>query len=147
LSSRGKRETGGRGGLPMNAEINVTSLIDVAFTLLVIFIITAPIMQGGIEVRLPQAQVQPLEPAESPFILNIMEDGTIIIGEDTVIEPAEFADVFPQLFAAAAPTQVFIRGDSLATYGRIIDVMATVAGVTRDAGVPWRLVAQERPNQ
>ena len=129
----------------MNAEINVTSLIDVVFTLLVIFIITAPIMQGGIEVRLPQAQVQPLEPAESPFILNIMEDGTIVIGEETIIGPAEFSEVFPQLFAAAAPSQVFIRGDSLAIYGRIIDVMATVAGVTREAGIPWRLVAQQRP--
>ena len=131
----------------MNAEINVTSLIDVAFTLLVIFIITAPIMQGGIEVRLPQAQVQPLEPAESPFVLNILDDGTIVIGEETIISPEEFPEVFPQLFAAAEPSQVFIRGDSLAIYARIIDVMATVASVTQEAGVPWRLIAQERPGR
>ena len=128
----------------MNAEINVTSLIDVAFTLLVIFIITAPALQGGIEVRLPEAQVQPLLPAENPFILTVVEDGTVVIGE-TPIEAAEFADVFPQLFSAATPSEVFIRGDSAATYGRILPVIGIVADVTREAGVPWRLVAQELP--
>lgn len=44
--------------LGVNAEINVTSLVDVAFTLLVIFIITAPIMQGGVEVQVPRAQAE-----------------------------------------------------------------------------------------
>ena len=130
----------------MNAEINVTSLIDVAFTLLVIFIITAPIMQGGIEVRLPEAQVQPLAPAENPFILNIVADGTVVLGE-TPIEVEEFAEVFPQLFAAAAPSEVFIRGDSAAIYGRILPVIGIVAEVTREAGVPWRLVARELPRR
>ena len=76
------RRGGGRGDLSVNAEINVTSLIDVAFTLLVIFIITAPILQGGIEVRIPEAEVEPLEPAENPFILNIVEDGTVVVGRD-----------------------------------------------------------------
>ena len=139
---RGRRS--GRADLESKAEINVTSLIDVAFTLLVIFIITAPILQGGIEVRLPEAQVQPIAPAESPFILSIVEDGTVIIGE-TPIEAIEFAEVFPQLFAAAAPTEVFIQGDSAAIYGRVLPVIGIVAEVTREAGVPWRLVARELP--
>ena len=130
----------------MNAEINVTSLIDVAFTLLVIFLITAPILQGGIEVRLPEAQVEPLVPAENPFILNIVEDGSVVVGE-TPIQPEEFEDVFPQLFAAASPTEVFIRGDSAAIYGRVLPVIGIVAEVARDAGVPWRLIARERPRQ
>ncbi len=132
-----------RGDLEMNAEINVTSLIDVAFTLLVIFIITAPIMQGGIEVRLPEAQVQPLQPQEEPFVLNIVEDGTVVVGE-TPLQAGEFEEAFPQLFAAASPSLVVIRGDSAAIYGRVLPVIAIVAEVTRDAGVPWVLVARER---
>ncbi len=48
----------GHGELPLNADINVTSLVDVAFVLLIIFMITAPIMQGGVDVRLPRAQVR-----------------------------------------------------------------------------------------
>lgn len=144
--SRLNERKSGRGGLRTNADINVTSLIDVAFTLLVIFIITAPIMQGGIELRLPQAQVQPLTPSENPFILNVLEGGTVVVGE-TPIAADEFDTVFPQLFAAASPSEVFIRGDSLAIYGRILPVMATVAKVTQEAGVPWRLIAQELPQR
>ena len=48
----------GHGELPLNADINVTSLVDVAFVLLIIFMITAPIMQGGVDVRLLRAQVR-----------------------------------------------------------------------------------------
>lgn len=145
MSERGDRRAR-HGGLRTNAEINVTSLIDVAFTLLVIFIITAPIMQGGIELRLPQAQVQPLRPSENPFILNVLEGGTVVIGE-TPVAADEFDEVFSQLFQAASPSEVLIRGDSLAIYGRIMPVMATVAKVTAEAGIPWRLVAAERPQR
>ena len=64
MSSMGRQRGGGvrksRVDLPLNAEINVTSLVDVAFTLLIIFIITAPILQGGIEVAVPRADVQAL---------------------------------------------------------------------------------------
>jgi biopolymer transport protein TolR len=144
LSARRRwRECEGR-NLDVKAEINVTSLIDVAFTLLVIFIITAPILQGGIQVRLPQAQVQPLAPSESPFILNVIEDGTVVVGE-TPVSPEEFEEVFPQLFEVASPSEVIIGGDSLAIYGRILPVIGVVAEVTREAGVPWRLLAQELP--
>ena len=52
----------GHGELPLNADINVTSLVDVAFVLLIIFMITAPIMQGGVDVRLPRAEARPIEP-------------------------------------------------------------------------------------
>ena len=48
--------------VPLNAEINVVSLIDVMMLLMVIFMITAPIMQGGVDINLPQADVRPLEP-------------------------------------------------------------------------------------
>ena len=60
------RRSRNRGDLPLNAEINVTSLVDVAFTLLIIFIITAPILQGGIDVAVPQADVQPLTAQDDP---------------------------------------------------------------------------------
>src|SRR5207249_5669867 len=58
----------GHGELPLNADINVTSLVDVAFVLLIIFMITAPIMQGGVDVRLPRAQARPLDPKEGLIV-------------------------------------------------------------------------------
>ncbi|MEX0936138.1 MAG: biopolymer transporter ExbD [Gemmatimonadota bacterium] len=131
-----------RSDLRMNAEINVTSLIDVAFTLLVIFIITAPVLQGGVEVNLPQAEVQALEPPEDPLILTVIANGEIVVGE-TPISVEEFDEVFPQLFEIANPTHVFIRGDSAAVYGRVLPVFVTVSNVARAAGVPVRLIAED----
>jgi biopolymer transport protein TolR len=130
-----------RGDLPPNAEINITSLIDVAFTLLVIFIITAPVLMGGVEVRLPRAQIQPVTAQDDPFVISVMEDGTVMVGE-TPVTPDEFQDAFPQLYRAAGPSAVYIRGDSLAIYGRMLPVMATIAAVTQPDGVPWRLIAE-----
>ncbi|MFQ5537032.1 MAG: ExbD/TolR family protein [Gemmatimonadota bacterium] len=126
-----------RGDLPLNADINVTSLVDVAFTLLVIFIITAPILQGGIEVSVPKAQVQALTAEDKPFFITVMPDGRIFI-EETEVTPAEFEESFPQLAAAGNLERVYIRGDSLAPYGPVLKVMATVAR----AGVDWAVVGE-----
>jgi len=49
-----------QGDMPLNADVNVTSLVDVAFVLLIIFMIAAPIMQGGVDVELPKVAARPL---------------------------------------------------------------------------------------
>jgi biopolymer transport protein TolR len=121
----------------MNAEINVTSLVDVAFTLLVIFIITAPILQGGIEVAIPKADVRPLTSQESPFFITVRRSGEILM-EDTPVTLEEIETGLPQLLKAGTVERVFIRADSLAPYGPVLKVMAT----TLNSGVPWSLVAE-----
>jgi biopolymer transport protein ExbD len=126
-----------RSDLPMNAEINVTSLVDVAFTLLVIFIITAPILQGGIEVAIPRADVRPLTAQDEPFFISIMRDGSILM-EETPVTLRELEEGLPQLLAAGTVERVFIRADSLAPYGPVLRTMAT----TLNSGVPWSLVAE-----
>jgi len=63
---------------PLNAEINVVSLIDVMMLLMVIFMITAPIMQGGVDVSLPKAEAQPLEP-KSGLVVTVDRTGTIFV--------------------------------------------------------------------
>jgi len=121
----------------MNAEINVTSLVDVAFTLLVIFIITAPILQGGIEVAIPRADVRPLTAQEDPFFVSIRQDGSILM-EETPVSLEQLEESLPQLLAAGRVERVFIRADSLAPYGPVLRAMA----VTLNSGVPWSLVAE-----
>ncbi|MSR23130.1 MAG: protein TolR, partial [Gemmatimonadetes bacterium] len=73
LSLSRRRRGSSRDRLHVSGEINVVPLVDLSLTLLVIFIITAPIMQGGVEVRLPRAQVRPITSQEDPFIVNILE--------------------------------------------------------------------------
>jgi biopolymer transport protein ExbD len=121
----------------MNAEINVTSLVDVAFTLLVIFIITAPILQGGIEVAIPRADVRPLTSQENPFFISVMRDGSILL-EETPVTLEELESGLPQLLAAGTVERVYIRADSLAPYGPVLRTMAA----TLNSGVPWSLVAE-----
>ena len=126
-----------RSDLPMNAEINVTSLVDVAFTLLVIFIITAPILQGGIEVAVPRADVPPVTADAAPFIISVMRDGAILM-EETPVELSELLEALPQLLAAGEIDRVLIRADSLAPYGVPLRVMAAV----HNSGLPVSLIAE-----
>jgi biopolymer transport protein TolR len=134
MRGRGSRS---RGDLPMNAEINVTSLVDVAFTLLVIFIITAPILQGGIEVAIPKADVKPLTSEDQPFFITVKRDGEIFM-EDTPVTLSELQSGLPQLLSAGKVKRVFIRADSLAPYGPVLKTMAAAL----NSGVPWSLVAE-----
>lgn len=132
-----RRRRGSRSDLPVSVEINVTSLVDLAFTLLVIFMITAPMMQGGIEVDVPRADVRPLTSQEQPFFISVRRDGTIIMEEtDVTIEELEAG--LPQLLAAGTVERVFIRGDSLADFGPVLRVIATAV----NSGVNFSLVAE-----
>jgi biopolymer transport protein ExbD len=111
--------------------------VDVAFTLLVIFIITAPILQGGIEVDVPRADVTPLTAEESPLFITVTRDGQVFLEEDPV-SLAELEAGLPQLLAAGGAEKVYIRADSLAPYGPVLKVMATAV----NAGVNWAVVSE-----
>jgi len=138
MPRRGTRDgTLGRGDLPVNAEINVTSLVDVAFTLLVIFIITAPILQGGIEVSIPRADVQPITARERPLFITVRADGRIFL-EETEVTLEELESGLPQLTEVGDVERVYIRADSLAPYGPVLRAMATAV----NSGVDWSVVAE-----
>ena len=141
--SPGPRSRGRREDLPLRAEINVTSLVDVAFTLLVIFIITAPILQGGVEVSVPRANVAPLNAAEEPFIVSVCADGGIMVSE-TVVNYEDFPSVLSQVVAARDVGRIYIRGDSLAYYGEVLRVVAAVAN---QEGISFALVAEPDPSR
>ena len=126
----------------INAEINVVNLIDVMLLLMVIFMLTAPMMQGGVEVALPKAASRPLD-AERGLIVTVTRDGDVAIGEARMSY-----DDFLLSFAAIAEREggvergVYVRGDEGAPYGAVLRVIAAMKerGVT-DVG----LVAEPEP--
>ena len=124
------------------AEINVTSMVDVAFTLLIIFIITAPILQGGIEVAVPETDVSSLTAEDNTLIVTLDRDGIVFVGE-TPMSRTEFAQSFGQIVSAGTVEEVWIKGDSLVAWGAGVDVMSTV----RAAGIPFSIVAEQRPRR
>jgi biopolymer transport protein ExbD/biopolymer transport protein TolR len=119
----------GHGELPLMADINVTSLVDVAFVLLIIFMITAPIMQGGVDVQLPRAEARPLQPKEG-LIVTVDRAGRIYVDEDP-LSYAEFRAAFPVMMRQRRPSGVYLRGDARVNYGQVVRVLALM----RAAGV------------
>ena len=115
--------------LALNAEINVVSLIDVMMLLMIIFMITAPIMQGGVDVNLPKAEAKPLE-AKSSLVVTVDKTGQISVDE-TKLSYAEFRASFKALAAQRAKQGVYLRADEGVPYGTVVQVLA----VMRNAGV------------
>ncbi len=130
-----------RDDLSLRAEINVTSLVDVAFTLLVIFIITAPILQGGVEVGVPRADVAPLSAEEEPFVVAVRANGEIVLSE-TVVPYEDFEGALSQVVAAGNVGRIYIRGDSLAYHGDMVRVIAKVQELARREGIRFAIVAE-----
>jgi biopolymer transport protein TolR len=110
-----------RSNLPLTADINVTSLVDVAFTLLVIFIITAPILQGGVELELPRAESGPITQAEG-VIVSIAEDGVIFLDDAPMASREEFIEYFPRFMQDRRGAPVFVRGDRRVAYGEVMEL-------------------------
>lgn len=104
------------------AEINLTNLIDVAFVLLIIFMITAPILQGGIEVSLPKAASTPITSQEG-VIVSITKAGTIYIGEVAVQSDSEFERVFPTYMSRQAKKYAYLKADTDVPHGRVMEIL------------------------
>ncbi len=119
----------GHGELPLLADINVTSLVDVAFTLLIIFMITAPIMQGGVDVQLPRAEARPLQPKEG-LVVSVDRQGRIFV-DDNALSFEEFRAAFPAIVRSRQPSGIYLRGDARVDYGQVVRVLAAM----RAAGV------------
>ena len=112
-----------------NADINVTSLVDVAFVLLIIFMITAPMMQGGVEVRLPRAEARPLQ-EQTGITVSVDRRGRIFV-DQAVFSYEDFRATFRALVARRKPTAIYLRADRAVPYGDVVRVLAIV----RTAGI------------
>ena len=130
---------GGRSGeMSFNADVNVTALVDVMMVLLIVFMITAPMMQGGVDVELPRAEARPLTPKEG-MVVSVNRDGGIFV-DQTAVSYTDFRVTFRSLVATRKPSGVYLQADTRVPYGQVVRVLAVIRG----AGVQnVGLVAQE----
>jgi biopolymer transport protein TolR len=110
--------------MQLNAEINVVSLIDVMMLLMVIFMITAPIMQGGVDVTLPKAEARPLEP-KSGLVVTVDRAGRIHV-EEASLSFDEFRASFKALAAERGKQGIYLRADQGVPYGSVVRVLAVM---------------------
>lgn len=119
------------------AEINVVPYIDVTFVLLMIFMITAPLVQTGVDVDLPQADTQQVDlKDEPPVIVSIKKDGGFYVDvgdrQDAPVDEEVLYTRIATIMRTNPKVQVYVRGDQAVEYGKIVKVMAALKG----AGVP-----------
>ena len=119
-------------------EINVVPYIDVTLVLLIIFMITTPMLQTGVEVDLPRAESAMVEQKEGepPIVISIKEQGEYYINTDGLndeqIEPGVINDRVAMVLSKKPGTQVLISADKGVDYGTVVTVMAAL----KNAGVP-----------
>jgi biopolymer transport protein TolR len=118
-----------RDRLEINADINVVNLIDVMLLLLVVFMITAPMMTGGVDISLPRADARPLE-SKSGLTVTITREGDILVDE-TRMSLGEFKAAFGAIAARRGRQGLYLRADQGVPYGVVVQVLA----VMRAAGV------------
>ncbi len=107
------------------SQINVTPLVDVMLVLLVIFMVTAPIIQQGVEVNLPKVRAQALEGKDEQFVVSITKPGEIYLN-DAKLSSAELTDKLKAIGQERPDRQVFIRADDAVPYGAVIRTMAAI---------------------
>lgn len=121
-------------------EINVVPYIDVTLVLLIIFMVTTPMLQTGVDVDLPEAESKIVEVDGNgdnpPIVISIKEDGQYFLkinnDEDEPVEPDAINTRVVEVLAEKPKTQVLINADKSVDYGTVVTVMAAL----KNAGVP-----------
>jgi biopolymer transport protein TolR len=122
---------GGNGGRSSLSEINVTPLVDVMLVLLIIFMVTAPMIQQGVKVDLPTAKARPIEAVEQKLVLSVRADRGIFVG-DAPVKLEELREKLESNPKAQADKEIYLHADRNLPYGYVMEVMAIVQA----AGIP-----------
>ncbi len=121
-------------------EINVTPFVDVMLVLLIIFMVTAPLLQYGLEVDLPESSRQPLEIPKEQVVLSIGKDRTIYVDRYKT-SLAELGKKLEAIYAGKQRREIFLQADKSVPYGFVVKTMAVI----RAAGIDQMGLITESP--
>jgi len=109
------------------SQINVTPFVDVMLVLLIIFMVTAPMMQQGLQVNLPKTQAKSLSADQETVVVSIDKAGRIFINS-TETSHDELAAKLTEIFAAKTKKEIFLKADRDVPYGEVVKTMAEIKG-------------------
>ena len=126
--------SGGSGRTTLT-DINITPLVDVMLVLLIIFMVTAPLIQQGVQVNLPETRARTIDAEEQKLVLSIKADRSLWLGagdEAARVAPERLEELLKANVRAQKEKELFLMADKALPYGVVVDVMATVqrAGIT-----------------
>ena len=121
------------------ADINVTPLVDVTLVLLIIFMVTAPFLQGGLELDLPKVAARGLDVKEG-LVVSVRVDRTVAVG-DRIVGLDRFERALQEAGATRRP--VFLKADTRVPYGIVVDLIARM----RKVGVASLGIVTEPPRE
>ncbi len=116
-------DSGQRGQLA--SQINVTPLVDVMLVLLVIFMVTAPMIQQGVEVSVPRVRASALPGKEEQFVVSITRNDEVYLN-DTKLGLDQLTEKLQAIAVARPDREVFVRADEQVPYGAVIKTMAAI---------------------
>jgi len=119
------RTVRGNGHKKLVSDINVTPLVDVMLVLLIIFMVTAPMMNQGLDVDLPETTTKSLRQEEDPIIITINKEGRIMLDEIEVTRPL-LKQQLMQSPADQKDNPIFLKADKSVAYGLVVAVMADI---------------------
>lgn len=123
--SHQSRRGGGRRRRRLNAEINVTPLVDVMLVLLIVFMVAAPLLSVGVPVELPKTDAKSLPSEQEPITITVSAEGLIYI-QDTEISLEALGPRLEAISTNGYDERIYLRGDEDSDYGAVIKVMARV---------------------
>lgn len=109
------------------SEINVTPLVDVMLVLLIIFMVTAPMMQQGIDIDLPETAASGMETSDEPFILTIQADNKIYVAKEKV-QLKGLRIKLKAIFATRKNKQIYLKADKSVNYELVAKTLAEIRG-------------------
>jgi len=114
------------------SEINVTPFVDVMLVLLIIFMVTAPMMQQGIDVDLPETTTQNIRIRDEPLVLTVKKDGTYYLARKE-IPAAQLQAKLKAILEGLDRKEIFLRADKAVRYEAVVKAMAAarLAGATK----------------
>jgi len=107
------------------SEINVTPFVDVMLVLLIVFMITAPLLQTGVEIELPEADTPNTPENKEPIIISINKDEEVFIS-NKLITPDILKEKLKEIKKANPRTQIYIRADKSVTYNVLMKTMEQI---------------------
>jgi biopolymer transport protein TolR len=122
-SHRWHSSTGKLAHAPLNADINVTPLVDVCLVLLIIFMVVTPMLQKGVPVNLPVTEEPERTPdTEKQLQISVKTDGTVYLGS-TVVRKEQVQSELEQIHSRTPDREIAVKADRTAKYGAVIDVL------------------------